>query len=320
MAVIILESKSQQLIRETINILKQQDYLISQQTNLRHCCFDIAARKKNLAFLFKILVDIDNFEQTQANELKLFSKILSTTPIIIGEKTRQGIIEDGIVYQRFRIPAINIRTLQYIIKKGLFPLVYAKRGGYYVKLDHELLRKIREINRLSLKEIADQLGVTRKTVYEYERGRMDSTLATATKLEEIFDMPLTVPIDIFRWEIGELSESQASFKNKFHMFVDKLLTHLGLKTVSTKRAPFNILAFYKPFIVLTSLEEPTEKNFDEKLDIVKSISKVMDSYSLLVVNKKKTVEEVEGIPVISKSELQKIKKIDGLLEIIEESN
>ncbi|MHA1754032.1 MAG: transcriptional regulator [Candidatus Odinarchaeia archaeon] len=312
-----MDPRTEILKQKTITLLKSENYLVSEDIKDSQSCFDIAVRKDDISFLLKIMSDIDNLQEIQASELKILSKILSTKPLIIGEKTRKGRIEDGVVYQRFSIPAINLRTLYYVIKKNLFPVVYAKRGGYYVKLNSSLLRAIREKHSLSLKDIADMLGVTRKTVYEYERGSMDSTLNTASKLEEIFDMVLTVPIDILNWEFKE-PDQKYNFVSKLQKFVNRILIHLGLTTVCAQTTPFQILASKEAFKLLTSLDEPKSENLSERLKIIESLSKIMESYPILVVHKECDEKLIDNIPVITKRELKEIEKLEILFKIIED--
>ncbi len=313
-----METRVEELTQKTISLLKEKGYIICQQLENKNFCFDIAARKNEITFLIKILIDIDNFQEVQANDLKILSKILFTKPFIMGERTRAGLMEDGVVYQRFNIPAINLRTLHHILKKNLWPLVYAKRGGYYVKLNFSALRKLRETHQLSLKDIADLLGVSRKAVYEYERGSMDTTLETASKLEEIFGVPLALPIDIINWEIGELPAFKKVFKNKLQLIVERALSRLGLNTFQIQTAPFDILASYEIFKLLTSLAGSLTRENEQMIQILNRLSKLVDSNFIIVVDDEESPQHVEGAPVITSSELKKFRKASELLKRIEE--
>ncbi len=313
-----METRIEELTQRTISLLKDKGYIVCQQLENKNFCFDIAARKNEVTLLIKILIDIDNFQEAQANDLKTFSKILFTRPFIMGERTRAGLMEDGVVYQRFNIPAINLRTLYHILKKNLWPLVYAKRGGYYVKLNTSILRKLRETHQLSLKDIADLLGVSRKAVYEYERGSMDTTLETASKLEDVFRLPLALPIDIINWEIGELPVFKKVFKNKLQLIVERSLSRLGLNTFHIQTAPFDILASYEIFKLLTSLEGSLNQQNEETIQILNKLSKLVDSNFIIVVEDDKDLQCVDGAPVISSDELKKFKKAGELLKRIEE--
>ncbi|MEM2109184.1 MAG: transcriptional regulator [Candidatus Odinarchaeota archaeon] len=313
-----METRLDELTQKTINVLKEKGYMVCQQLENKSFCFDIVARKNNVAILIKVLIDIDNFQEIQANDLKILSKILFTKPFIMGERTRAGLMEDGVVYQRFNIPAINLRTLHHILKENLWPLVYAKRGGYYVKLNSETLKKIRETRQLSLKDIADLLGVSRKAVYEYERGSMDTTLETASKLEDALGLPLALPIDIINWEIGELPEFKKIFKNEFQIMVERILSRLGLHTFHVQTAPFDILASYEIFKLLTSLSDSSSRQNQQTIQILNSLSKLLDSNFIIVVDENKESESVNGAPIISSDELKKFRKARDLLKRIEE--
>ncbi|WEU40742.1 MAG: transcriptional regulator [Candidatus Odinarchaeum yellowstonii] len=313
-----METRVEELTQRTINLLKEKGYMVCQQLENKNFCFDIAARKNDVTFLIKVLIDIDNFQEVQANDLKIISKILFTKPFIMGERTRAGLMEDGVVYQRFNIPAINLRTLHHILKRNLWPLVYAKRGGFYVKLNFSALKQLREERQLSLKDIADLLGVSRKAVYEYERGSMDSTLETASKLEEAFGIPLALPIDIINWELGELPVFKKVFKSELQLIVESALNRLGLNTFQIHTAPFDILASYEIFKLLTSLEKSLSEKNEHAIQILSKLSKLVDSNFIIVVDDDKSSQCIEGVPVISSSELKKFSKASEFLKRVEE--
>ena len=66
--------------------------------------------------------------------MRQLASIFLASPIIVGEKTRNGSLEEGVVYERYEIPAVSFDTFNNIIKYGETPEILADRGGYYVKL------------------------------------------------------------------------------------------------------------------------------------------------------------------------------------------
>ena len=57
----------------------------------------------------------------------------------------------------------------------------------------ENLKKLREKNHLSRKELADKLGLSEQAIHYYETGKRETNFATLIKIAELFD----VPIDLF---------------------------------------------------------------------------------------------------------------------------
>jgi putative transcriptional regulator len=71
-------------------------------------------------------------------------------------------------------------------------------GGYYVRLDGESIRQRRMKLGLSVGKLAEQLRISRRTLYGYERGMVKASVSAAYNLEWILGMPMVKPIDIFK--------------------------------------------------------------------------------------------------------------------------
>ena len=60
-------------------------------------------------------------------------------------------------------------TLKNIIIDNEYPEILADRGGYYVKINGDILQEARQDYHLSLKDLADLAHVSRETIYKYEK-------------------------------------------------------------------------------------------------------------------------------------------------------
>ena len=118
-------------------------------------CFDILARRDDILIILKIYKNIDSLTQTQAEELSKVAGTFLASPIIIGLKSKHNYLEEDVVYERYELPVISPQTLCNIIANEIHPEILSKRGGYYVKVNGELLKQMREKYNLSLKELAD---------------------------------------------------------------------------------------------------------------------------------------------------------------------
>ena len=67
--------------------------------------------------------------------MKQLANIFLASPIIIGEKSRNGPLEEGVIYKRHDIPSISFETLKNMIVYKEYPEILADRGGYFVKVD-----------------------------------------------------------------------------------------------------------------------------------------------------------------------------------------
>ncbi|MEZ0318733.1 MAG: helix-turn-helix domain-containing protein [Pyrobaculum sp.] len=66
------------------------------------------------------------------------------------------------------------------------PFLRLNRGFISAAIDGEKLRKAREAAGMSLGALAEELGVSRETVYRYERGEVEAPLRVVQKLIKLF--------------------------------------------------------------------------------------------------------------------------------------
>ena len=102
--------------------------------------FDIVARKNLLILLLKTFVNIDSVNEKNAHEMKQLANIFLASPIIVGAKSRNGLLEEGVIYERYDIPTIGLETLKNMILYKEYPEILADRGGYFVKVDGNVIK------------------------------------------------------------------------------------------------------------------------------------------------------------------------------------
>uniref|UniRef100_UPI00374434FE helix-turn-helix domain-containing protein n=1 Tax=uncultured Methanobrevibacter sp. TaxID=253161 RepID=UPI00374434FE len=174
-----------QLIREVYQLLNKEGF---ETSNIyEQSCFDIVARKKLLILLLKVLVNIDSINESHVEEIRQISNVFLASPIIVGVKSKNHILEEDVVYERHGLPAIGIETLKNMIVYDEYPEILADRGGYYVQINGNVLKEYREEYNLSLKDLADLAHVSRATMYKYENGMVRANTETAMLLEEILN-------------------------------------------------------------------------------------------------------------------------------------
>jgi putative transcriptional regulator len=239
----------------------------------------------------------------------------------VGERTRKGKIEDDALYERFGIPAISCNTLQQALLHGVFPVVYAKRGGFYVHLNGDKIERERRRGSFSRGDMAESLGVTRRTIYEYERNEMDSTLETAFKLEELLKTSVTVPFNILSWNVegGAVAEKGIvrSLDDELEESVGKVLSDLGLKVMWSKGTPFDAITYTqkKIDVVVTGVGHAAERKVQSRIEAVGSFSSIVRSLAMFVLDRPRS-NVVKGVPVVSKDELESMDDASELLEAI----
>ena len=303
-----------QLLKNIESLLRSQGYKTSDIYD--QGSFDIVARKNLLILLLKTFQNIDSINERNAYEMKQLSNIFLASPIIIGEKSRNGYLEEGVIYERYDIPAIGFDTLKNMILYNEYPEILADRGGYFVKIDGNVIKQYREEYSLSLKDLADLAHVSRATMYKYENEIVRANTETAMILEEILNTKVTLDIDLLKQPQKEEIEYNSSD--------DTLdLSKLGYGVVSTNKSPFDAVAKMKSSEKESPLIANVEKNRTEKtlkrMAIpLKDLSMVTTSEPVFILNNEKIKESIGTIPVIKSWELKEFENSKELLKMIKE--
>lgn len=299
-----------ELINELNNLLNSEGFKTSDIYEQR--CFDLIARKRLLILLLKAFTNVDSINEAHAEEMKKISQIFLGSPLIIGEKSKNGLLEEDVVYERHGVPAICLNTLKNIILYREFPEILADRGGYYVKINGDVLKEYREEYSLSLKDLADLAHVSRTTMYKYEKGIVKTNTETAMMLESILNTKITVDIDLF----------EPYTENKKSNDKNDDLNRLGFGVVSTNKSPFDSVASNKEkdrSSLIVNLEKNRKLKTLKQMAIpLKDLSAVTSSESAFIIKNEKFKESINGIPVIKSWELKEFESSKELLKIIKE--
>lgn len=299
-----------ELINELINLLVSEGFKTSDIYEQR--CFDLIARKQLLLLLLKAFTNVDSMNEAHAEEMRKISQIFLASPLIIGEKSKNGVLEEDVVYERHGIPVICLETLKNMIIYKEFPEIIAERGGYYVKINGNVLKEYREEYSLSLKDLADLAHVSRTTMYKYENGIVKTNPETAMMIENILNTKITVDIDLF-----EPPKEMEKIEGK-----NKDLNRLGFGLVSTNKSPFDSIARSEeknsPSLMVNMEKNRKYKTLEKMAIPLKDLSSITSSESAFIIKNKKFEESIDGIPVIKSWELKEFESSKELLKIIKE--
>ena len=242
------------------------------------------------------------------------ANIFLASPIIIGEKSRNGLLEEGVIYERYEIPTIGFDTFKNMILYNEYPEILADRGGYFVKIDGNVIKQYREEYSMSLKDLANLAHVSRATMYKYENGIVRANTETAMILEEILNTKVTLDIDLLKQPQKEDIEYSDDVND---------LSKLGYGVLSTAKSPFDAVAKMKSSDKHSPLMANVEKNRTEKTlkrmaVPLKDLSMVTTSEPVFIINNDKIKESIGTIPVIKSWELKEFENSKELLKMIKE--
>jgi len=181
------------LISSVVNALEDHDFdvLLYKSTVL-----DIAAQKKNLNLLIKVLENIDGLKQEPAQELKKLALSLASSPILIGKFSKVQKLDSDIIYNRYGISAMSTKCFESCLAEA-FPEKKQTKGRHIVEIHGQVLKSGREKKGFTMRQFADKLGVTKEAIYMYETHRIKPRYSTAKQMEEILGNKLIQKQDPF---------------------------------------------------------------------------------------------------------------------------
>lgn len=297
-------------------LLARAGYYVSKPLPKRSISFDIVARRDDSLLIIKVLSNVDAFSRDNAEEMKVLAEALEASPVVIGERSGSGKVEEGIVYSRFGIPIISIETLAEFLLEGVPPFIFAAPGGLYVKLDHLRLKELREERNISLGTLAEVAGVSRRTIQMYESG-MGAMIDVALRLEEYLDEPLVLPIDPFAYSPQGHETGLGFYElDLFEQKIFEILAQLGFSVLPTVKCPFEALTSERENLFITGLGKD-ERKLKEKARIVSDISRVTEQRSVIIIERIKSHTSLEGTAIIGKDELKNIKEPEKFYNLVE---
>lgn len=283
-------------------------------------CFDSIIDEGDVRIAVKASITIDNVEAHIREELMKICSILRCTPLIVGERTRKRPLQDGIVHLRGSIPAISLETFRRMLEEKVYPFLLAKKGGIYVIMDGEKLKIAREALNLSRGDIADEMGLSRRAIYEYERGSISPKVDIALRLEELLNTSLIEPLNLF----GTISSSSSSQQSEELLAKQtrltkqtlEILSRLGFNSTIAHDAPFDLLTSLQQHVVLSYLEQRLERLDEERLEFLAELAQVLKEEPAIIASDSPTVEVISGIPVIYLKELISLENPSDFIMLI----
>jgi len=306
------------LTLRVIEILTRAGFTLSDRCNIRPRSFDLAARRCGILLLLRTLSNIDGLSIETAREMRRLSGFLDGSPLVIGSKSRDQTLEDGVTYFRYGIPSINPNTLHDCFVEGVPPLVHAAPGGLYIHIDSERLKSIRTSRNISLGELATELGISRRTISKYEDGGTDASIDVVLHLEEILDAELVCPIKILSTGHDRTEQDRTSEQPEQNE-VSLLLTPLGFFVFPAKQAPFKAISNDSKNTVLTGIST-YNRTMVRNARLMSSISSVAGTESMYIVKGRCRHTQIDGTVLIKESEFERIDDPDDVMRLIQERN
>ena len=308
------------LVGNVTAMMRDAGFLVSDRCAIRPKSFDVAARRGEDTVLLKILGNIDAFNAATGAEMRRLGEYLEATPLVVGLRTRDEDLKPGVVYFRHGVPVLSPDTAMDLFVEEVPPLIYAAPGGLYVNIDSEVLADVRQDRDWSLGHLAQELGVSRRTVSKYEDG-MDASVEVAAQLEDLFEAPLTAPVDVLD-DDDAVHDDEPTPDDPEPDPEDEpvvaVLTRVGFDVHPTERAPFRTISEdeRRESRMLTGHSEFTE-TAEKRARIMSSVGHVTETTSIYVVDRAPR-ESVDGTAIIEREEIERVSDVEDLKDLIKE--
>jgi putative transcriptional regulator len=269
---------------------KEAGFQVSQICCSRPSCFDFAARKDDKTIFVKVHSDVDTFSAQNARELKVIAGRVSAASLIISQQTHGKPLEDDTVYSRNGIFVVTEKTIKNIARQKANPLIYAGPGGYSVEVNGALVEKRRKELELSIGKLAAMIGVSRRTLYGYERGMAKASVKSAYKLAETLGVPVAKPVNILE---KTRKQRQCLLMKAKHAIVGKSLLQKVLRKFAfcdispVYRAPFDFVMNVPngKRVIVGGVAVHDERNLDKRLGEILSMCHVIHARPVLIAEK-----------------------------------
>ncbi|MEA1924658.1 MAG: helix-turn-helix domain-containing protein [Candidatus Altiarchaeota archaeon] len=301
------------IIKRVLGILIDEGYAISDCRGTRSC-FDVIAKKENV-FLIKILTNVEALNSKSAGELKQVASIISAIPLIIGDHKKNAKLSNGVLYARYDVGVVNIKTFDEIIKER-FPMIYSVRGDYCMRIKSRLLSKIRHDMGLTQDELASRLNVSKQSIHRYEStGRV--SLKIAENLFELVKDDITMSERLHPSKSPLVSECFTGHKTYCKLSLMKRevrdkLVKIGFVIYPTN-APFDLVVERgRCEKRILSVVGNDLKTVTRKVEINEDITRITGDYSICISEKEQDLD----VPMIKPRELKSIESADEFIEIL----
>ena len=309
--------KRAEMLDATESILKRARFQVSERCVARPSCFDFAARREEQLAFVKVPTDVGNIYAKDASELQTISGCFSAVPLFIGDRTRRKPLEDDTVYMRYNVYTITPKTLEDIVFRGMHPLVEAGPGGYYVNIDGNIIREKRQKLGLSVGKLAEMIGISRRTLYGYEKSMAKASVSAAYNLEWVLGVPVVRPFNVFQ----RAPSSRGFFatarhmivRNRFLQMVLRGLTKFNVRVAPTRRAPFDFIAHFSEegLNIVGGVADERDQNIDQRTEEIISVSRVIEAHSVFITDGAQIPNN--NIPLIHHEELAKMRCLEELI-------
>lgn len=311
-------------------LLQKSGFYVADVHTVRPSCFDLIARRDSELVLLKILKNVDAVGERGASSLISLARMMGGSPILLGLTSGDQDLEEGVIYNRYGLTILTLKTLEDFLLHGIYPFLLSSPGGIFARINGRRLREVRERSHQSLGAVAETVGVSRRTIQLYEDGA-GADVDVIEKLESLFGVQLATPLDPFerglflrhREDVGEEQVTEDRVPQSAERWMGGVISTLGgqgWRVEIALRSPIDVLARHggvnnRGLVVMGVGDLATA---ERRAKWLHDIAKVAESWSVFIVPERRDTENIEGTAIMALSELKRHRTPESLFEILEE--
>jgi putative transcriptional regulator len=271
--------------------LKEAGFQTSQLCCSRPSCFDFAARRGNETVLVKLYSDVDAFSRLDSHEVRVIAGRVSAVPLLVSNETHGKPLEDDTVYSRYSVCVVTGKTLRNIVFRTGYPLVNAGPGGYFVEVNGGLIERKRKEMGLSIGKLATMVGVSRRTLYGYERCMAKASVSSAYNLAKVLGVPVAKPVNILK-KIEQQREClllKAKRALAGRVLLYRVFRKFAFCDISAvQKAPFDFVLTVpeEECVIVGAVVAKDEGCVDGRTEEILSVSRVLNAHPVLITERK----------------------------------
>jgi putative transcriptional regulator len=181
-------------------------------------------------------------------------------------------------------------------------------------LDSDLLKNVREERGISLGTLAESAGVSRRTIQMYESG-MGAMIDAALRIEEFLGLPIIEPIDPFTFRSEERMREEYPEQSLQPSSALAQLSNLGFTVTQVVKSPFEAVTNDSHTVMLTGVGGD-DNRLVQRAMVASELSKIIDRFSVIIVDRKSERDNINSTAVISTDELQRMDGTDALTDLV----
>jgi putative transcriptional regulator len=259
-------------IDELASILKKKEfsYSIIEYPEKKKSVDIIAKNDKNIEGKTLVLKVSDKKHNKILNDLKKLAEVSNALPIVVNDE-----VEEEVVSERDNVLVMNKYTLEKMIE-GEKLFLMRTRGGIFVKINSKVLKQKRQEKGMSLGTLAEKLGVSRISIYDYEKEDSYVSLEVAERLVELFGEEVIGNIlDDFKISSSESQDSVNKIDDEYGKLI-KNLADKGFKVVRFEFTAVDLAAIKSDkklfFCIDADFPSTSLKKFNEAKKLVSKIN------------------------------------------------